>query len=175
MRSSVAILSVIVLTALAAAGCGASFHVKNPFPDKPKPEADTASYAAAKEYPTAVATNEVRVTAVIDRQTRSVLLVNPSDDDYYGLRAWVNGKYVAWVNELPARRTVRLTQGQFVDADQKPLSVLDTDVAKVELQTNGDFYRAMGPAVEPAEGDKPRRGVEFSFPPKRNAAEARGN
>ena len=39
-------------------------------------------------------------------------------------------------------------------------------VDRVELQTNGDIYRVLGPAIVPSEAEKPHT-VQFTFPPKR--------
>jgi hypothetical protein len=82
-----------------------------------------------------------------------------------GVRTWVNGKYVAWVKQIPARRAVRLDGREFVDSTGQQLRLGDEPIQKIELQSNGEFYRVTDPAiVEPP----PEAGsVRADFPPPR--------
>ena len=172
--------AMVLAFAVAAAGCASSFELKNPMPKKAESAARLAAYEAAADYPRAAAAaaaaaagattragRDIAVTAGIDRDARIVRLANPSDIAYHGVRVWLDGgRYVAWLNELPPRRVVHVSQAVFADADRKPPATL-ASVKLVEIQTGGELYRALGPALEPSESDRPNgRGIELSFPPK---------
>ena len=159
----------LLLMLVVCGGCASSFELRNPFPqqDKAAAEAQLASHSAAQDYPRGATIRETRVSAIVDRDAKSITIVNPTDQDLYAVRAWVNGEYVAYINTLPARRTAQLPANNFVDSAGKTLALPQTRVDSVEIQMNGELYRALGPALVPSEADKPKRGVEFSFPPRR--------
>jgi hypothetical protein len=164
-----ALVLVVVPPLVALGGCASSFELKNPIPKQQDKTARLAAYEAAADYPQPVpgrqGTPTVAITAVVDRDGKLVRIVNPTETPYHGVRVWLDQKYVAWLNELPPRRVVHVAQSVFADADRKSPSLASVRV--VEIQTNGDLYRALGPAMEPAEADRPKgRGVELSFPPK---------
>ena len=142
--------------------------MRNPFRRKQAPQAHVASYKEAAAYPVGATTRETRVTAVLDRDAGTITLINPTDQDLYAVRAWVNGRYVAWVNALPARRTVNLAASEFVDESRQALPLLRTPAETIELYVNGELYRALGPALAPSEADRSGRRIEVAFPPRRD-------
>ena len=154
---------------LALSGCASSFELRNPFPqqDKATAQAQLASHSAARDYPRGATTRETRVSAIVDRDAKSITIVNPTDQDLYAVRAWINGQFVAYINTLPARRVALLPANNFVNSAGKSLTFPQTRVDSVELQMDSELYRALGPALVPSESDKPKRGVEFTFPPRR--------
>ena len=155
-----------VLFALLLAGCATSFELKNPMAKPPNQEARLAAYELAGDYPTSQPTRDVAVTAVIDRDGKSVDVINTTDLAYHGVRIWLNQQYVAWINQLPPRRVVHIAQDAFADSGKGTLSLTTENIKVVEMQTDGELYRLFGPAMEPSERDRPRgRGFEIGIPP----------
>ena len=155
-----------VMLLLLATGCATSFELKNPLPKRQANEARLAAYEAVADYPKDVAPKELPVTAVIDRDAKAVRVINPTDFAYHGVRVWLNQQHVAWLNEIPPRRVVHLPQDAFAcDAGNARLSLTTDNIKVVEMQANGDLYRLYGPAMEPSERDRPKRGFELAIPP----------
>jgi hypothetical protein len=159
---------ILAVSLLAIGGCSTSFALKNPLPKQASEEARLAAHEASDEYPAGTAAKACNLVALVDRDAKAVRLVNPTDHTYAGLRIWLDGKFVAWLNELPAQRVVVLANNSFFNADGTPYSSGEGKITRVEAQIDGELYRFLGPALEPSEEDRPKgRGVEFSFPPKR--------
>jgi hypothetical protein len=155
-----------VLLLLPLAGCATSFELKNPIAKPPNNEARLAAQEAVGDYSTDLQPRDVPLTAVIDRDAKTVRVINPTDTAYHGVRIWLNQQHVAWVNELPPRRVVHVAQDIFADAANSRLSLTTENIKVVEMQANGEIYRLHGPAMEPSERDGPKgRGFELAFPP----------
>ena len=165
MRRALCPLALIVL----CSGCASSFELKNPFPRQPSKEAaeaQLASYTAAPDYPRGATTRETRGSAIIDRDAASVTIVNPTEQELYAVRTWINGQYVAYINVLPAQRTVTLPASSFVNKAGAAITLPQTRVDLVELQIDSELYRALGPALVPTAADKSSHRIEFAFPPR---------
>jgi hypothetical protein len=146
-------------------GCATSFELKNPIPKKNANDARLAAYEAVEDYPNEPDPRDIALTAVIDRDAKSVRVINPTDSSYHGVRIWLNQQHVAWLNEIPPRRVVHIAQDAFADSGNTRLSLTTENIKVVEMQANGDLYRLFGPAMEPSERDRPRgRGFEFGIP-----------
>ncbi|MEA2734178.1 MAG: hypothetical protein QOE14_629 [Humisphaera sp.] len=132
----------------------------------PNNQARLAAHEAVGDYPTDATARDIAITAVIDRDAKSLHVINPTDMAYHGVRIWLNGHYVAWVNELPPRRVVHIAQDAFADSGETALSLATENIRAVEMQANGDLYRLFGPAMEQSQLDraKPARGFEFAIP-----------
>ena len=156
--------SVFVL--LLAGGCATSFELKNPMPKRELNEARLAAAEAVADYPKDAQAKDIAITAVIDRDAKSLHVINPTELAYHGVRVWVNQQHVAWVNELGPRRVVHISQDAFADADSNNLSLATENVKVVEMEASGDLYRLFGPAMEPSELDHPKsvRGFELGIP-----------
>ena len=155
-----------VLFALLLTGCATSFELKNPMAKPPNQEARLAAAEVAGDYPTSQPTSDVPIAAVIDRDGKSVHVINTSDVAYHGVRIWLNQQYVAWLNQLPARRVVRVAQDAFADSGKGTLSLTTENIKVVEMQADGELYRLAGPAMEPSERDRAKgRGFEIGIPP----------
>jgi hypothetical protein len=155
-----------VLSILLCTGCSSSFELKNPMPKREFNEARLAAAEAVADYPKDAQPKDLAVTAVIDRDAKSLHVINPTETSYHGVRIWVNQQHVAWVNELPPRRVVHISQDAFANVDQNSLSLATENVKLVEMQANGDLYRLFGPAMEPSQLDEPKpvHGIEFGIP-----------
>jgi hypothetical protein len=155
-----------VLLLFLCTGCATSLELKNPMPKRELNEARLAAAEAVADYPKDAQPRDVAITAVIDRDAKSLHVINPTESSYHGVRVWVNQQHVAWVNELPPRRVVHISQDAFANVDQNSLSLATENVKVVEMQANGDLYRLFGPAMEPSELDHPKsaHGFEFAIP-----------
>jgi hypothetical protein len=147
------------------AGCATSFELKNPLPKRQANEARLAAYEAVADYPKDPQGRECALTAVIDRDAKSLQVINPTEFAYHGVRLWLNQQHVAWLNEIPPRRVVHVGQDAFADTNNTRLSLTTENIKVVEMQANGDLYRLHGPALEPSERDRPKRGFELAIPP----------
>ena len=155
-----------VMLLFVATGCATSFELKNPLPKRQANEARLAAYEAVAEYPQDAQAKELALTGVIDRDAKSVRVINPTESAYHGVRVWLNQEHVAWLNEIPPRRVVHIAQDAFAcEAGKARLSLTTDNIKVVEIQANGDLYRLHGPAMEPSERDRPRRGFELAIPP----------
>ena len=156
-----------VLLILLTTGCATSFELKNPMPRRDLADAQLASAEAVGDYPKDAQPKDLALTAVIDRDAKSLDVINPTDVSYHGVRIWLNQQHVAWVNELPSRRVVHVPQALFADADKNSLSLATANVRTMEMQANGDLYHLFGPAMEPSQLDqsKPTHGLKFAIPP----------
>jgi len=155
-----------VLFTLVATGCATSFELKNPLPKRQANEARLAASEAVGDYPKDTDPKDIALTAVIDRDAKSLHVINPTETSYHGVRIWLNQQHVAWLNELPPRRVVHISQDAFADADKNNLSLATENIKVVDMQANGDLYRLFGPAMEPSEVDRPKssHGFEFGIP-----------
>src|SRR5688500_16738231 len=88
---------------LLVTGCATSFELKNPMPKRQTNDARLAAYEAVEDYPKEAEAKDIALTAVIDRDAKSLHVINPTDMAYHGVRVWVNQQHVAWLNELPPR------------------------------------------------------------------------
>ena len=146
-------------------GCATSFELKNPMPKRGLNEARLAAAEAVADYPKDAEPKDIAITAVIDRDAKSLHVINPTEMAYHGVRIWLNQQHVAWVNELPPRRVVHISQDAFADVDKNALSLATENVKVVDMQANGDLYRLFGPAMEPSELDHPKsHGFEIGIP-----------
>ena len=155
-----------VLLLLLTTGCATSFELKNPMPKRQTNEARLAAAEAVADYPKDANPKDIALTAVIDRDAKSLHVINPTEMTYHGVRVWLNQQHVAWLNELPPRRVVHIPQDAFAAADNNNLSLATENVKVVEMEASGDLYRLFGPAMEPSELDRPKpvRSFEFGIP-----------
>jgi hypothetical protein len=164
-----------VLLVIFTTGCATSFELKNPMPKRQANEARLAAAEAVGDYPKDTDPKDIAITAVIDRDAKSLHVINPTPDAYHGVRVWLNQQHVAWLNELPPRRVVHIAEDAFADAGNNSLSLATENVKVVEMQANGELYRLFGPAMEPSELDRPKRAHAFEFgipaPGSRNGKE----
>ena len=155
-----------VMVLFVATGCATSFELKNPLPKRQANDARLAAYEAVADYPKEVEPKELVLTAVIDRDAKVLRVINPTDSAYHGVRVWLNQQHVAWLNEIPPRRVVPIAQDAFAcEAGTARLSLTTDNIKMVEMQASGDLYRLHGPAMEPSERDRPKRGFELAIPP----------
>jgi hypothetical protein len=152
-----------VLLLILTTGCATSFELKNPLPKRQANEARLAAAEAVDDYPQETDPKDIALTAVIDRDAKSLHVINPTELAYHGVRVWLNQQHVAWLNELPPRRVVHIPQDAFADAGNNTLSLATENVKVVEIEANGDLYRLFGPAMEPSELDRPKRVRAFEF------------
>src|SRR5688500_10262222 len=117
-----------VLFCLCLTGCATSFELKNPMAKPPHQEARLAAGEAVGEYPEDPNPRDIAITAVIDRDGKSLDVINPTDVAYHGVRVWLNQQYVAWLNELPPRRVVHIAQDAFVDSGKGQLSLTTENI-----------------------------------------------
>ena len=161
-RRAICQVALLILTT----GCATSFELKNPMPKRQNNEARLAAAEAVGDYPKDAQPKDIAITAVIDRDAKSLHVINTTPDAYHGVRIWLNQQHVAWVNELPPRRVVHISQDAFADVDQNNLSLATENIKVVDMQANGDLYRLFGPAMEPSQLDRPKpvHGFEIGIP-----------
>lgn len=108
-----------------------------------------ASEAAATRFPQdATASNELKVTAVVDRKAHTISLRNFGDRPLNDVEVWVNGSYVRCVPLLPARGGLVIHFAQFYSPKGVTLDTQQINVTRVQLREGNKLYNAMGPAYE---------------------------
>ena len=149
LREQVGVL-LMLAAASTLAGCSASASLKNPFAAAPARDERPrlAAFAASSRYPDTQPSDELRLTALIDREADTVQVINPTDRALRDVNVWVNGSFVNHVDAIPAHGSVTLHRARFYDAGGNTLSSMNTSAFRVELQSEGEFYKVLGPVFE---------------------------
>jgi hypothetical protein len=140
------VIAIVLATLVAGcAGKGTGLAVA-PLPNE---QAELTAYAAGARFPEGTqASDDVKVTAVVDRSERTIAIRNFGDDELKDLEVWVDGKYVRRLPALAARAGVVLHFGQFYDAAGETLAAGNGTVARVQLKVGDRLLNAMGPAFD---------------------------
>jgi hypothetical protein len=105
---------------------------------------ERAAYAASAKFPAdAQALNEVPLTASVDREHNELVIRNNSDQALNNVNVWVNGKYVAWVGQIPANERVSLPTLSFSDAGGRSLKDWG-EANAVQLQSGDKLFNTTG-------------------------------
>jgi hypothetical protein len=132
------------------AGCSASATVDNPFSAAPAEHerARLAAFAASSEYPTTRPSDTLRATALIDREAGTIQILNPTDRALHNSRVWVNGSFVARVDEIPPQGSVTINRARFYSPRGNTLQGMNTSATRVQIETDGELYNLQGPVFE---------------------------
>lgn len=112
-------------------------------------DAERAAYAARAQYPLGQATDNLHLTALVNRaKSDEIQVINPNDQTIDNASVWVNGKYVTYLAHIPAHSVVKLSRDQFYDNAGHRLSQVNTPADHVQVETGGRLFNVMGPAIE---------------------------
>ena len=130
-----------------AAGSTAATQPSAAAPDEMN--AERAAYAARAQYPIGQPTNDLHLTALVDRnRSDQIQVINPTDKTIDNTSVWVNGKYVTYVAHIPAHSVVKLDRDQFYDNAGHKLSEGNTPVNQIHVQLGDRLFNVMGPAYQ---------------------------
>ena len=135
---------------LSLAGCSASASLNNPFAGEPGADERPrlAAFAASSQYPSTRPSDDLRVTAVVDRDAGTIRLFNPTDRTIRGADVWVNGSFVNRVESIPANGSITLNRARFSDGAGRTLASTDTTASRIELESDGKFHTLLGPVFD---------------------------
>ena len=112
-------------------------------------DAERAAYAARAQYPVGQATDNLHLTALVNRaKSDEIQVINPNNQTIDNASVWVNGKYVTYVAHIPAHSVVKLSRDQFYDNAGHRLSQVNTPADHIQVETGGRLFNVMGPAIE---------------------------
>lgn len=132
------------------ASCSASASLDNPFGAEPGADERPrlAAFAASSQYPSTRPSDELRVTAVVDRDGGTIRLFNPTDHTIRAADIWVNGSFVNRVDSIPANGSITLNRARFYDGAGRTLASTDTTALRIELEADGKFHTLLGPVFD---------------------------
>jgi len=95
--------------------------------------------ASTPRFPTDLRpSDDLRATALIDRDANRIKIVNPSDQALRDVKIWVDGRYAGSVAEIPARGAVNIDRGG--------LEVKSS--SRIQIQAGDKLYNVQGPAFD---------------------------
>ena len=134
----------LALAALALAGCSG-----NPFDSHSTADRGRrAAAAAAAQFPSTQPSDDLKATALIDRDKDTIQIVNASDQPVRDATVWVNSSFQRRVSMIPAYGTVVLDRDEFYGPAGNTLSSMKTGAVRVQLQTGDSLYNLQGPVYE---------------------------
>lgn len=139
--------SLLVLIA-SLVGCSASAELDPQAGNDATADTRLAAYAAAAEFPDAEASDDLRVAAVIQRQSNNIKIYNFSNQALRDVDVWVNGSFVHKVNSIPANGHVTLARTAFFDAGGRSLAQQNTTINTVQIADDGRLYNLQGPVLD---------------------------
>jgi hypothetical protein len=108
-----------------------------------------AAFGGSSQYPRDMqVTRDLPLTVMINRDRKSLRLINPTDQNLQDLKIWVNGEYVQPVDSMPAHSIVHLRYDNFYNNTGRTLTVDKVGVDRVELQTGDKLHFINGPVWE---------------------------
>ena len=138
----------IALAGLVLVGCSTSAQVDNPFKGDDKEKTQLAAFAGQSQYPNKQASDDLKVTALVDRDDGTIKIINTTQQSLSDAKLWVNGAYVIHIDTIPARGTVAIKRENLYNRDGLSLAKANVGVTKVQLETADKFYNLEGPAIE---------------------------
>lgn len=138
----------IVLAGTSLIGCSASLTPSGSASNSEMGEAQLAAYAASTPYPDKSASDDLKLSAMVDRNDKSIQLANYSDKTLTDAKVWVNQTYLYKVSAIPAHGYTTLSTADFYNGSGQLLSQLSNPINRVEVQTGDDLYSVMGPVFK---------------------------
>jgi hypothetical protein len=132
--------AVIIFVAGSLCGCAA-------FNGSDLEETQHAALAARSKIPDQVA-GTMNLTALVNRDNRSIRILNPTENAIRGAKVWVNSNFVMAVDNIPPHGSVTLDRGDFYDASGTPLTKASSTVTTVQMEENGKLHNLLGPVFE---------------------------
>ena len=139
----------IALAGFVLVGCSTSASVQNPFKSDDTQKTQLAAFAAQSEYPNKQASDDLKVTALIDRKEGTIKIINSTTQALTDAKLWVNGAFVTHVDTIPARGVVTIKRENLYDRNGIPLAKSNAGINKVQLEQGDKFYNLQGPVFEP--------------------------
>lgn len=138
----------LIAAAALAVGCSTSAEVENPFNDHSTSETRMAAFAAKAEYPGDAKAQDIKATALISQSGDKIQIINASDQSLKDVNVWLDGRFVAKVNSIPASSTISLDRSRFYDDRGTSLSDVKQPISRVEIESGGTLYRLQGPVAQ---------------------------
>jgi hypothetical protein len=107
-----------------------------------------AAFAASSKIPGAEASDELRATALIDREEKTIRVLNPTDRSIRNAKVWINRNFVTPVDNIPSHGSVTLRRDEFYNSSGLPLTKSDTTASVVQLEEGGKLYNLLGPVFD---------------------------
>jgi len=135
----------IALGAFILAGCSGSM---NPFKSDDTQKTQLAAFAAQSQYPTKQPSDDLRVSALINKDDGSIKIINNTQQTINDAKVWVNGAYVTHVDTIPSKGVVSIKRENLYDQKGISLAKANAGVTKVQLETGDKLYNLEGPSFE---------------------------
>ncbi len=105
-----------------------------------------AAFAAQLRYPQNIKpATDLAVTALVNRDSGTIELLNASAKPVNDVNIWVNSTYVVHVDSIPASGITTVRRSQFFDSGGNSLGTQDAIINKVELEMAHQLYTVQGP------------------------------
>jgi len=136
----------IALAGLVLVGCSAS--VQNPFKGDDTQKTQLAAFAAQSQFPTKQPSDDLRVTALINKGDGTIKIINTTNQALTDAKLWVNGAFVTHVDTIPAKGPLTIKRENLYNRDGVSLSKASIGIQKVQLEMADKLYNLEGPAFE---------------------------
>lgn len=144
LRTSLAVAGIALL-----AGCAGGGGVESPFAgDSGSRQAQLAAYAASTPYPSTQATPATHLGAIVNRDDKTLRILNFSDQQVKDGRVWINGAFVHRIQSVPPHSSVTLRLDQFYNNTGRSMKDMSITPENVQLQADGNLYSLQGPLFE---------------------------
>ena len=107
-----------------------------------------AAHAGNAKFPTARATDERRIAAIVSRDRRSIKIYNFESNPIRAVNVWVNGSYVQPINGIAGQSKAVIRTDKLYNGLGNTFASRNEEVARVQLETQDGLYNVMGPATE---------------------------
>jgi len=138
----------IALGAFILAGCSTSASVQNPFKSDDTQKTQLAAFAAQAQYPNKQPSDDLRVTALVDKKDGTIKIINTTQQALTDSKLWVNGAFVTHIDTIPAKGTLTIKRENLYNRDGIPLSKANVGINSAQLEMGGKLYNLEGPAFE---------------------------
>lgn len=139
--------ALVILAAGSMVGCSASISPMGSA-GSDQPEAQLAAYAASTKYPDAKASDDMKLSAMVNRDKKTIQIINYTDQTLTNVNVWINQTYLYRVNSIPANGLQTLSTNDFYDGTGRSLGAQASPITKVQVQTGDNIYNAMGPIFQ---------------------------
>jgi hypothetical protein len=138
----------IALVGFVLVGCSTSASVENPFKGDDTQKTQLAAFAAQNQYPNKQPSDDLRVAALINKDSGNIKVINTTGQAITDAKLWVNGAFVTHIDTIPSKGVVTIKRENLYNRDGIPFSKANIGINKLQLEAADRLYNLEGPAFE---------------------------
>lgn len=140
--------TLVGLCAISMIGCTASIEPAGSASSNELPEAQLAAYAASTKYPDKNASDDMKLGAMVNRDDKSIQLINYTDKTLTDAKVWINQGYLYKVSSIPAHGYATLSTADFYNGSGHALSEMNNPVNRIQVETSDGLFNVQGPVFK---------------------------